>query len=66
MPEFRIAPLHATSQVRAALSEILIEAVASGGSVSFMHPLALETGGQFLAGFAGCGRSGRADRSRRV
>jgi ribosomal protein S18 acetylase RimI-like enzyme len=38
-----IKPLQASPQVCAALSEILIEAVASGGSVSFMHPLARET-----------------------
>jgi ribosomal protein S18 acetylase RimI-like enzyme len=42
MPEIRVAPLQASPQILAALSEILIEAVASGGSVSFMHPLARE------------------------
>jgi ribosomal protein S18 acetylase RimI-like enzyme len=47
MPEFKIAPLKASPQVRAALSEILIEAVASGGSVSFMHPLAPKTADRF-------------------
>src|SRR5258708_11495557 len=47
MPEIRVAPLQASPQVHAALSEILIEAVASGGSVSFMHPLAQETADQF-------------------
>ena len=49
----------------AALSEILIEAVASGGSVSFMHPLPRRRR-EFLAGFAGVSRSGRANRSRRL
>src|SRR5260370_10067071 len=47
MPEFRVAPLQAAPQAHAALSEILIEAVASGGSVSFMHPLAQQTADQF-------------------
>jgi ribosomal protein S18 acetylase RimI-like enzyme len=42
MSEFQIAPLTASPAIRAALSELLIEAVASGGSVSFMHPLAPE------------------------
>ncbi len=40
MPQIRIAPLTPSADIRAALSEILIEAVAGGGSVSFMHPLA--------------------------
>jgi ribosomal protein S18 acetylase RimI-like enzyme len=41
MAEIRIAALTETSDVRAALSAILIEVVANGGSVSFMYPLAL-------------------------
>ncbi len=40
MPEIRIAPLTASPRTCRALSEILVEVVASGGSVSFMHPLA--------------------------
>jgi ribosomal protein S18 acetylase RimI-like enzyme len=40
MPAIKIAPLQGSAEVCAALSEILIEAVANGGSVSFMHPLA--------------------------
>jgi ribosomal protein S18 acetylase RimI-like enzyme len=40
MSEIAIAPLTASPATRAALTEMLIEAVASGGSVSFMHPLA--------------------------
>jgi ribosomal protein S18 acetylase RimI-like enzyme len=36
----RIAPLTASPEIRAALSALLIETVASGGSVSFIHPLA--------------------------
>lgn len=47
MSEFEIAPLKASPPVCAALGEILIEAVASGGSVSFMHPLAAETADRF-------------------
>src|SRR6185437_13977242 len=40
VPDFRIAPLTASPAINAALSSLLIETVASGGSVSFMHPLA--------------------------
>jgi hypothetical protein len=47
MPEFKIGPLTASPPISAALSEILIEAVASGGSVSFMHPLAQQTADSF-------------------
>jgi ribosomal protein S18 acetylase RimI-like enzyme len=47
MAEVAIAPLSATPQVRGALSEILVEVVASGGSVSFMHPLASEAADAF-------------------
>lgn len=38
-----IAALGPSSEVVATLTDILIETVASGGSVSFMHPLARET-----------------------
>src|SRR5579859_4671138 len=37
---FEIVALHSTPQIIAALAELLIETVAAGGSVSFMHPLA--------------------------
>jgi ribosomal protein S18 acetylase RimI-like enzyme len=47
MAEISIAPLSATPAVRAALSEILVEVVAHGGSVSFMHPLAIEAADAF-------------------
>jgi ribosomal protein S18 acetylase RimI-like enzyme len=47
MPEVRIVPLNTSPDAIAALSEILIEAVASGGSVSFMHPLAREAAENF-------------------
>jgi ribosomal protein S18 acetylase RimI-like enzyme len=39
MSEIKIAALSASPTIRAMLSEILIEVVAAGGSVSFMHPL---------------------------
>jgi ribosomal protein S18 acetylase RimI-like enzyme len=37
--DFEISVLRATPQTLAQLTEILIEVVASGGSVGFMHPL---------------------------
>lgn len=39
MPHFAIKPLADAPAIRDALSELLIETVAGGGSVSFMHPL---------------------------
>jgi ribosomal protein S18 acetylase RimI-like enzyme len=39
MSTIAIRPLRASPEICAALSEILIEAVAGGGSVTFMHPL---------------------------
>ncbi len=50
MSEIRIEPLGAAPEVLAALSEILIETVAHGGSVSFMHPLSVEAARAFWAG----------------
>src|SRR5438067_490376 len=50
MSEIRIAPLNASPGIRGALSEILIEVVATGGSVSFMHPLAFDVADRFWAG----------------
>jgi len=47
MSQIEINALRAGSKIRAMLSEILIEAVASGGSVSFMHPLAPATAAAF-------------------
>ena len=44
---FRVTPLTASPAITAALCEILIEAVASGGSVSFMHPLSPESAADF-------------------
>ena len=39
MSQFAIKPLADEPQIRSALGDLLIETVASGGSVSFMHPL---------------------------
>ena len=50
MPEIRIAPLADTAPVRAALARLLIEVVAHGGSVGFMHPLSDEAAERFWAG----------------
>jgi ribosomal protein S18 acetylase RimI-like enzyme len=44
-----IAPLVADPAVIGALATLLIETVANGGSVSFMHPLAPETAADFWA-----------------
>ena len=43
----RIVPLSANPEIIAALSDLLIEVVAHGGSVSFMHPLAREVAETF-------------------
>jgi ribosomal protein S18 acetylase RimI-like enzyme len=47
MTQITIAPLTSSTEFRAALSEILVEVVANGGSVSFMHPLPLESADAF-------------------
>jgi ribosomal protein S18 acetylase RimI-like enzyme len=47
MPEIKIAPLIWSPATGAALIEMLIETVADGGSVSFMHPLAPEQADAF-------------------
>ena len=47
MSKIEIRPLTASPEVREMLSEILIEVVANGGSVSFMHPLAPEQASAF-------------------
>lgn len=41
MSPIRIAPLTAAADIVAALGEMLMETVAHGGSVSFMHPMPL-------------------------
>jgi ribosomal protein S18 acetylase RimI-like enzyme len=50
MPEIKITPLRDSPGIRQALSEILVEVVANGGSVSFMHPLAFEAADAFWEG----------------
>ncbi len=42
-----IRALGATLPIREALSDILVEVVANGGSVSFMHPLAVDAAARF-------------------
>ena len=47
MADIEIKPLSGSPEIRAVLAEILIEAVAHGGSVSFMHPLPAEIANAF-------------------
>jgi ribosomal protein S18 acetylase RimI-like enzyme len=47
MSEITMSTLSASPKIRELLSEILIETVASGGSVSFMHPLEPEAADAF-------------------
>ena len=47
MAEFAIEPLNDNPRIRSALCEMLIEVVANGGSVSFMHPLSFEDADAF-------------------
>ena len=50
LPAPRIEPLADTPEIRAALVDLLVETVAAGGSVSFMHPLARAEADTFWAG----------------
>jgi ribosomal protein S18 acetylase RimI-like enzyme len=61
MPEIAVTSLSASPETIAMLSEILIETVANGGSVSFMHPLAMDTASGFWRGALAA-----ADRGERV
>jgi ribosomal protein S18 acetylase RimI-like enzyme len=57
MEAIEIRALHDEPAVRAALRDMLIETVAQGGSVSFMHPLAAEDADAFwAAALAAAGR----------
>jgi len=47
MSPIRIASLSASQDTIAALSDMLVETVAHGGSVSFMHPMPLEAAEAF-------------------
>ena len=58
-PGIRIAPLTSAPGTIAALADILGEAVANGGSVSFMHPLAPETAAAFWARSLAAADAGR-------
>jgi ribosomal protein S18 acetylase RimI-like enzyme len=50
MPAFAVEALTASPEIIESLSEILIETVAGGGSVSFMHPLDPATARAFWSG----------------
>ena len=47
IPTFRIARLKADPETGAALAQLLVEVVANGGSVSFMHPLSMDDAAAF-------------------
>ena len=47
MPDIDIRPLSASPAVLDMLSDLLVETVANGGSVSFMHPLPFEAANEF-------------------
>jgi ribosomal protein S18 acetylase RimI-like enzyme len=48
--DFRIAPLTTSPETVASLSALLVETVANGGSVSFMHPLSQNDADAFWRG----------------
>src|SRR5258708_36685232 len=50
MAEIEIRAFNATRDIREALSQILVETVANGGLVIFMHPLAVEVAHTFWSG----------------
>ena len=50
MPDVAIHPLASSPAIRDALAELLVETVAHGGSVSFMHPLPLDVARAFWEG----------------
>ena len=50
MRDIQIKALSPSPDIRAMLSDLLIESVAHGGSVSFMHPLPLEMANAFWEG----------------
>lgn len=61
LPAVRIEPLADTPEIRTALAELLIETVAAGGSVSFMHPLSRSDAEAFWAGSLSA--AGRGERT---
>jgi len=58
MSDIKIKALKPSSEVCAALSELLIETVAGGGSVSFMHPLSREAAEAFWSNALGAAERG--------
>lgn len=56
---FDIAPISATPANIDLLSDMLVEVVAGGGSVSFMHPLPLETARAFWSGSLAAAEQGQ-------
>ena len=58
MSEIEIRPLSAEPELVARLSEILIETVAHGGSISFMHPLEYPAASAFWENALGAARRG--------
>ena len=58
-PPIEIALLSASPNTIGALADILIQVVAGGGSVSFMHPLAPETAAAFWAKSLAAADAGR-------
>jgi len=61
MPEITIRSLGPESSTIDALATLLIETVAGGGSVSFMHPLAEETAKAFWRGSLVAASEGRRE-----
>lgn len=60
MPDIQIKALMPSPDICASLGEILIETVANGGSVSFMHPLSQEAAEAFWRDSLAC--AGRGER----
>jgi ribosomal protein S18 acetylase RimI-like enzyme len=58
-PAVDVVALRAEPRVIAALADILVEAVAHGASVSFMHPLAPEVAADFWAQSLAAAEAGR-------
>src|SRR5690349_17221703 len=61
MADIQIRALKSSPDIRAALTDILIETVAHGGSVSFMHPLSQADAEKFWSNALGA-----ADRGERI
>ena len=61
MPDIQIRALQSSPDTCAMLSEMLVEAIANGGSVSFMHPLPLQEAKAFWRDSLGS-----ADRGERI